>query len=210
MTLAPLVLAIMHGATGDTKAGGPCFLHYCLPFSWETEFTKFISEEIATARSRHNSRRRRIPMPARPRHRARCNHHEARAGKLTPSCRVVSYGSAMEVCLGPPDEIASRTHRSIRCGAALASRQNPLGFSGNKRGRSNALFSLCLTEHPSQIQNQPLFMRPRELGLRTSHIRDDRKKISSPLAPVSLLVLQLYLATLRTPTRLVTTPHSSL
>ena len=33
-------------------------------FSGETEFTKFVREKIATARARHISRRRWIPMPA--------------------------------------------------------------------------------------------------------------------------------------------------
>ena len=58
----------------------PMFFALTSSVSRETEFTKFVSEEIATARFRHASRRRRIPMPACPRHRSRCNRHEARAG----------------------------------------------------------------------------------------------------------------------------------
>ena len=58
------------------QSGRPMFFPLIHSFSRETEFTKFVSEENATARSRHASRRRRIPMP---RHRARCNRHEARA-----------------------------------------------------------------------------------------------------------------------------------
>ena len=59
-------------------------------FSRETVSTKFVSEEIATAHSRHASRRRRIPMPAGPRRRARCNRREARAGIVTTiSCCLV-------------------------------------------------------------------------------------------------------------------------
>ena len=73
-------------------------------FSRETEFTKFVSEEIATARSRHNSRRRRLSMPASPRHRARCNRHNARAGIVAlMSCCLVRLSNGG---LGPPDETA--------------------------------------------------------------------------------------------------------
>ena len=72
-------------------------------FSRESEFTKFVSEEIATARSRHASRWRRIPMPASPRHRARCNRHEARAGSvaLTSCClaRLSSGGLGLLIRL---------------------------------------------------------------------------------------------------------------
>ena len=83
---------------------------------------------------------------------------------LSPLYRVVSYGSAREVwalpmrllsrylrarmsCLGPLGEIVSLpacTQRSIcRC-AALASRPDPLSFSGDKRGRCKALFFAVL------------------------------------------------------------------
>ena len=105
-------------------------------FSRKTKFTKFVSEAIATARSRHTSRWCRIPMPASPRRRARCNRHEARA--LTSCCLVrLSNGGR-----GPPTEIVSLpacTQRSICRGAALATRLDPLAFSGVKRGRSKAL-----------------------------------------------------------------------
>ena len=51
--------------------GWPMFFFSLLSsFSRETEFTKFVCEETATARPRHTSRRRRIPMPASARHRA--------------------------------------------------------------------------------------------------------------------------------------------
>ena len=49
-------------------------------FFCKTQFTKFVSEKIATVCARHASGPRRIPMPANPRHRARCDRHEARAG----------------------------------------------------------------------------------------------------------------------------------
>ena len=58
-------------------------------FSWETEFAHIVGEETSAARSRHTSRRRRIPISVSPRHRARCN-HEARAGTVTQtSCCLV-------------------------------------------------------------------------------------------------------------------------
>ena len=68
-------------------------------FSRETEFTKFVSEEIATARSRHASRRRRIPMPASLRRRERCKLHEAPAGIVAP--HVVLSRTAQQWRSGP-------------------------------------------------------------------------------------------------------------
>ena len=60
------------------------------------EFTKFVSDVIATASARHTSRQVRISMPpARAIVRAvTATKHEA---GFSPFCRVVSYGSAMEV-----------------------------------------------------------------------------------------------------------------
>ena len=91
---------------------------------------------------RHTSRRRLIPMPASPRHRARCDRHEARV-------RIVAL---MSCCLarlsnggsGPPDETAlsspACTQRSTCRGAALGSHSDPLVPSGDERRRSKALF----------------------------------------------------------------------
>ena len=93
------------------------------------------SPQLVTVNSR-----RRTPMSASPRHRARCNRHDARAG-LSPSCRVclvrLSNGS-----LGPPSDVSlpACTQRRIRSGAASASRLDPLASSGDKRGRCKALF----------------------------------------------------------------------
>ena len=135
-------------------------------FSRESEFTKFVSEEIATAHSRHTSKRRRIQMPASPRRRARCNRHEARAGTvaLIPCClvRLCTGGS------GSPGEIVSLpalTQQIIRRGAACASRLDPLAFSGDQRGRSKALF--CAVLHGTSISDpEPVqFFIPRQLGL---------------------------------------------
>ena len=110
--------------------------------SRETEFTKLASEEIATARSHHASRRRRVPMPASRRHRARCDLHEARAGIVgLISCCLVRPSTGG---LGPPDEtLPACTQRRIRRGAALESRLDPLSFS-DQRGRCKAVFLAVL------------------------------------------------------------------
>ena len=124
----------------------PEFFALILFLSRETESTKFASEEIATARSRHTSRRRRIPMPASPRRRARCKIHEAGAMIVAlMSCYLVRLGNGG---LSPPGEIAlslpACTQRSICRGAAFASRLDPLACSGDTRGRSKALFFAVL------------------------------------------------------------------
>ena len=136
-------------------------------FSRETEFTKCVCEEIATARFRHASSRHRIPMPD---------------PRLSPSYRAVSYGSAMGG-LGLPGETVSLpacTQRSICRGAASASRLGPQAFSGDKRGRSKALFFAAQRDIHFRPRTCQFFMRPRELGLRTHPFRlgDD----SSPFA----------------------------
>ena len=85
-------------------------------------------------------------MPASPRHRARCDRHEAQAGivALVSCClaRLSNGGS------DPPDETAlsspARTQRSACRGATLASRLDPLVPRGDKRGRSKALFFTVL------------------------------------------------------------------
>ena len=46
------------------QSGWPMFFALTSSFPRETEFTKFVSEEIATVRARHTSRRHRIPMLA--------------------------------------------------------------------------------------------------------------------------------------------------
>ena len=82
--------------------------------------------------------------PASPRHRARCDRHEARARivALAACCLVrLSNGG-----LGPPDEIAlsslACTPRITCRGAALASRLGPLSAAAAK-----LCFLLCSTEH---------------------------------------------------------------
>ena len=129
-------------------------------FSKETVFTKFASEETTTARARHSSRRRRIPMPASPHHGARCNRHEARAGIVL--YRVVSCGSAVEVlaflrrfALSLP----ACTQRGTRRGAAKGS-----------------------AEHLLQIQNLSNFHATQRAGPTDEISQRQPQKTSSPLA----------------------------
>ena len=121
--------------------------------SRETEFTKFVSEEIAPARYRHTCRWRRIPMPASARRRARCNRHNARVRIVAlASCSLVRLSTGG---LGSLREIVSLpacTQRTIRRCAALTSRLDPVAFSGDKRGLSKALFLAVLNETSSLIR----------------------------------------------------------
>ena len=88
-------------------------------------------------------------MPASLRSRARCNRHEARAGivALIPRCLVrLSNGGLGR--LGETVSLPACTQRSIRRGAALARRLDPLASSGDKRGRSKALFHAAFKRSP--------------------------------------------------------------
>ena len=55
MRLVQLVFATVLHISRDIKVGGPRFFALMSSFSSETEFAKFVSEKIATARSRHTS-----------------------------------------------------------------------------------------------------------------------------------------------------------
>ena len=96
-----------------------------------------VSEEIATARSRHASRSASDPDAWLTRAIVRAVTATKHEPGLSPSFRVVS-----------PDDIAlsssACTQRSVRRGAALASRLDPLTLSGDKRGRSKALLLAVL------------------------------------------------------------------
>ena len=190
-------------------------------FSSQTDFTKFVSEEIATARSRW---RNRIPMPANPHHRSRCLRHEARAG-------IVAH---MSCCLVRPSNgglnlLVRSSHYQRARGEVFA--VVPRWRAAWTRSLSVVIseaaakhcFSLCLTEHPFQIQNLSIFRATQGIGPTDASLPCRMHKTSPPRASASLLVLQLYccstgfpqvwrttLATLRTPTLLATTPHSLL
>ena len=133
--------------------GGPCSLHLFDPFPGKQSSGNLSARRspLAAARSRLASRRRRIPTPATPRRRARCHLHEARAGIVAfiSCCHArLSNGG-----LGHPGEIVSLpacTQRSIRSGAALASRLDALVFSGDGRGRCKALFYALSIFHATQ------------------------------------------------------------
>ena len=146
-------------------------------FEREREFTKFVSEEIGTARSRPTSRRRRIPMPASPRRRARCNCHKARI-----SCCLVQLSTGG---LGPPGEIVSLpacTQRKIRrVPLERAAWIRWLSVVISERGRS--------TEQLSQIQKESVFRATQRTGPTDKPLPSRPQKISSPLASASPLVL---------------------
>ena len=167
-------------------------------------------------------------MPANPRHRARCDRHEARAGIVALiSCCLVrpSAGglgplgeivTAQQWRFGPPDEIALSsslcTQRSICRGAALASRLDPLTLSGDTRGSSKSLFFAVLNgtfipdPEPVSCCWDPDNWACRRYTPETSakDIISARMSFSPRAAIVRLLDSQTF-AIQRTPSRLVTT-----
>ena len=197
-------------------------------FSSETKFTKIVSEEIATPRSRHTSRRRRIPMLASPRRRARCDRRAVTATKhepgLWPACRVVSNGSAMEVWVlwmrllshyqrarGEVFAVVPLLRAAFSCWLSVVRRE----------AAAKLCVSLCSTEQPSQIQNQSFFHATQRTGSTDKPLLSRPQKISSPLASASPLARQLYRCSIgfphawlttfcnpEHPDALATTPHS--
>ena len=132
-------------------------------FSRETEFMKFVSEEIATSRSRHASRRRRI---------------QARAGIVAfISCCLARLSNGGLGFLG---ETVSRPACSEVFAVVLLWRAAWTRWLSVVKcdPATKHFLSMCFTEQPSQIQNQPLPSRP--------------QKISSPLVSVCPFVLHLY------------------
>ena len=128
--------------------------------------------------SRHTSKRRRFPMPASPRRRARCNRHEARVGIVALiSCCLVRLSNGG---LRPPGENVSLpacTMRRICRGSAPASRLDPLAISVAIIAAAAKLFFRCAQRNIYyRSRTCQFFMRPREPGLRTKHLRDSRKR----------------------------------
>ena len=209
----------MLGNSCNIKVGGPCFFALLSSLSKETEFTKFVSEEIATARVCHASGRRRIPMPASRSivHAVTATKHEPR---LSPSDRVVSCGSALEVRALP-----MRLLSHSQCAGSEVFSVVPLQRAAWIRWPS-ALMSaaaaklfFCCAQRNSHLRSRTsqIHERPRELGLRRSHFRVDRKRYHLHSYQLPRLVLQLcrcsigfprawhtIIETLRTPLRLVT------
>ena len=168
--------------------GGPCFLHGC-PLSPEKQSLRHLL-----------AKRTLQPVPVTPpggvgsrcpRRRARCNWHEARAG-LSPLCRVVVRVSTGG--LGPIGEIVSLlacTQRTRR-GVPLASRLDLLAFSGDKCGRSKALFYVVLDgtsiSDPERVVRQVIGLRIPRSWL--EHLDDESLDLidsaeSSSVKPVS-------------------------
>ena len=109
---------------------------------------------------------------------------------LSPSYRVVSYGQALEVWT-----FLMRHHQCARSEgfvvvplqrAACTHIFSVIGEAGAKQ-----CFSLCSTEQPSQIQNQPEFRATQRTGPTGKPLQSRPQKILSPPVSVSPLVLQL-------------------
>ena len=136
--------AIVHdGSFPPIQSRWPIFFALCSSFSCKTEFKNLSARRSPL--SVPVTLQGGVPMLADPRHLARCERHEARAGNVALiSCCLVRLNGA----LGHPDEIAlsssACTQRSICHGAAPASRLDPLTLSGDKRGRSKALLFAVL------------------------------------------------------------------
>ena len=143
--LAQLVLATVHGSSRDIKVGGPCCRIDVLFFPRNRVY------EICRRGDRHS------PCPSTTQGGAgsRCPPAHAivraaiatkREPGLSSSYRVVSYGSPMEVwaLLVRSLSLPAYTQRSIRRGAALASRLDPLASSGGEHGRCKTQFFAVL------------------------------------------------------------------
>ena len=132
-----------------------CFAFDVL-FSQRTEFTKFVSEQIATAHSRHTSRRRRIPMPASSRRRAHCNRYEARVRivALISCClvRLSNGGLDFLVTLSHCQRVRSEVFALVPLQRAASTRWLSVVIS---EAAAKRCFSLCLTCQ--------FLMRPRDL-----------------------------------------------
>ena len=177
----------------------------------ETQFTKFVGEEIATAHSRHSSRRCRIPMPASPRHRTRCNRHEARAGivALVSCClaRLSNGGLGFLMRLSHYQRARGEVFAVLPLWRAAWIRWLPVVIS-------EAAAMHCFSHVPngtSMSDPEPvnIFMRCSELGLRTNPFHRACCKCTVTRLS-SRHVGRTTCAILRTPTRKVTTPNSLL
>ena len=140
VTLAQLVLAIVHGTSRDIKAGGPYSLR-CSSLFPRKQSVRSLSA-------------RRSPQLVSNQGSVGCGRLEARAGIVAlMSCCLLRLSKGG---LGPPGEIVSLpacTQRSIPRGATLARRLDPLAFSGDTRGRSKALFFAALNQFPRSCCN---------------------------------------------------------
>ena len=119
------------------QSGSPVFLALVSSFSRETDFTKFVGEEIATRLEAASDPDARQPAPSCALQLTATKHEPG----LSPSSRVVSYGSAVEAWALLMRRLSYylRTRRYICRDAGLASHLDPVAFSGDKRGCSNSL-----------------------------------------------------------------------
>ena len=174
-------------------------------FSRETEFTKFVSDEIARARSRHHSRRRRIPMPASSRHRARCNRHEARAGIVALiSCCLVRLSNGR---LCPPMRLShfQRARGEVSSeppGPAVQRRWARPQQSSN--GSSLPIFHA--TQRTGPTDNPP----PTAKDIISARISSPARVAIVPLLDWLPACVAHDFCNPEDPTRLATTPHSFL
>ena len=177
MKMAQLILATGARQIARYQSGWPMFFTLVSSFSRETDFTKFVSEEIASARSRHNSRRRRIPMPARLRHRARCNRTEARAGiiALLSCClvRLSNEGLALFMRLSHFLRESGEVSAVVPRWRAAQIRRISVGMS---EAAAKHCFSLCSTKQPFQIQNLSNCHATQRTGPTDEPLRIDRKR----------------------------------
>ena len=157
------------------QSGWPMFFALMSSFSRETEFTTSASEEIATARSRHASKRRQIPMSTSPRRRARCNHHEAPAAIVALIlCCLLRLSTGGSGPLGGIISLPECTQRSTHCGAWIRT----LSVVTSEAAAMHC-FMLCSTKHRSQIQNLSIFHSTQKTDQRTplSEHKNDRGRI---------------------------------
>ena len=199
----------------------PMFFALMSSFSREKEFTKFVSEEDRHSPFPSHCKAARIPMPAGPRRRARCDRHEARAEFVAfISCCLVRPSNGGPGPLSHCQRARSEVFAVVPLQRAAWTRWLSVVIS---EAAAKHCFSLCPTEHPFQIQNLSMFHATQRIGLTDKPPPSRLQKVSSPLASAFSLALQLYHCSIgfpdawrttsaiqRTPSRLVTTPHSLL
>ena len=161
--------------------------------SWWPTFFALVSwkqrlRNLSAMRSpqlvRHNSWRRRIPMPASPRRLARCNRHEARSG-------IVALISCCLGGLGPLVCLIASVHAAKHLPWCRVSEPpGPAGFQrGQERPQQSTVFFAVLDGTSTSGPEPQFFMRPRELGQRNRVNRKSYHLRSHQFFP---LVLHLY------------------
>ena len=175
MVLAQVSLAVVHAAFRQIRAGGLCSLH-CIPPFRETKSSQKLSvkrsPQLMPVTLQGGVGRFCPPARALVRAATATKHEPGSSPFFLVVVRLTTGG------LGPPREnvaLPACTQRRICCGAALASHQDPLCFSGDKRGRCKALFfavlngasltdpepvNLCLVRFPPNAPRRVLERTP--------------------------------------------------